>query len=154
MNALHPDEQIDEERCIQRALQILERRLRRGPTIEHPGAAEDYLRLRLAHKDHEVFAVLWLDAGHRMIQLQELFRGTDSQVTVYTREVVREAVRHNAFACILSHNHPSGYCEPSYHDKALTDEVQTALDAVGIDLLDHVIVSATDTYSMKEHGLL
>lgn len=154
MNALQPDEQIEDERCIQRALQVLEQRLRRGATIDHPGAAEDYLRIRLAPNEYEVFAVLWLDAQHRLIEFQELFRGTLTQAAVYPREVAREAIRHNAFACILSHNHPSGSCVPSYADMVLTYNVQGALDALGIFVLDHVIVSATGTYSMKAHDVL
>lgn len=139
---------------MHRALQVLERRIRSGPLFEHPDAIKDFLRIRLARKEYEVFAVLWLDNNNRLIEFDELFRGTVSQAWVYPREVVRQAIKHNACACVLSHNHPSGCYEPSHADKSLTYSVQAALATLDICVLDHVIVSAAGVFSMAEHGLL
>ncbi len=133
---------------------MLERRIRSGPFFEHPDAVKDFLRIRLARKEYEVFAVLWLDTNLRLIEFDELFRGTVSQAWVYPREVVRQAIRHNACACVLSHNHPSGRNEPSHADKSLTYSVQAALVALDIRVLDHIIVSAAGVFSMAEHDLL
>ena len=154
MDRHHGDEEIEDERCIRRALQVLERRIRHGIALEDPGAAKDFLRIRLGRMDYEVFAVLWLDASYRLIKFDELFRGTASQVPAYPRELAREAIRHNAFACILSHNHPSGCLQPSRNDTWVTYSMQSALAALDVRVLDHVIVTAAGTFSMAEHGLL
>jgi DNA repair protein RadC len=154
MDRCRGDEEVEDERCIRRALQVLERRVRNSITLEDPEAAKDFLRIRLGRMDYEVFAVLWLDASFKLIEFAELFRGTVSQVPVYPRELAREAIRHNAFACILSHNHPSGCLRPSHNDTWLTHSMQSALATLDVRVLDHVIVSAAGTFSMAEHGLL
>jgi len=128
--------------------------MRSGPWFENPRDARDFLRIRLAHRGYEVFAVLWLDVGRRLIEFDELFRGTVAQATVYPRELVREAIRHNASACILSHNHPTGSCNPSPDDVALTHRVRDALAMLDIRVLDHIIVSPTSAFSMASHEML
>lgn len=128
--------------------------MRSGPWFENPRDARDFLRIRLAHRGYEVFAVLWLDVGRRLIEFDELFRGTVAQAAVYPRELVREAIRHNASACILSHNHPTGSCNPSPDDVALTHRVRDALAMLDIRVLDHIIVSPTSAFSMASHEML
>jgi len=98
--------------------------------------------------------VLFLDAQHRLIVLEELFRGTLTQTSVYPREVVTRALHHHAAAVVLSHNHPSGSIEPSRADETLTQTLSAALSLIDVRVLDHVIVSAGQALSMAEKGLL
>jgi len=117
-------------------------------------AVKHYLQLHLAHKGHEVFAVLFLDAQNRLIAMEELFRGTLTQTSVYPREVVVRALHHQAACCVLAHNHPSGTVQPSRADEALTQALKAALALVDVRVLDHVIVAPGDALSMAERGLL
>jgi len=114
----------------------------------------DYLRLSLAGREQEVFVVLMLDAQHRVIASEELFRGTLTQTSVYPREVVKCALKHNAAAAIFAHNHPSGVAEPSHADEILTRSLKSALALVDIQVLDHFIVAGSRTMSFAERGLL
>jgi len=122
--------------------------------LSSPRAVRDYLRLALAGREQEVFAVLLLDAQHRVIAYEELFRGTLTQTSVYPREVVKCSLRHNAAAVIFAHNHPSGVAEPSHADEILTRSLKSALALVDIEVLDHFIVAGSRTMSFAERGLL
>ena len=119
-----------------------------------PDAVKHYLQLHLAHKAHEVFAVLFLDAQNRLIAMEELFRGTLTQTSVYPREVVRRALEREAASVVLAHNHPSGTVQPSRADEALTQTLRSALALVDVRVLDHVIVAPGDALSMAEKGLI
>ena len=119
-----------------------------------PDAVKNYLQLHLAHRPHEVFASLFLDAQNRLIAMEELFRGTLTQTSVYPREVVLKALHHHAAAVVLAHNHPSGTVQPSRADEALTQTLKAALALVDVRVLDHVIVAPGDALSMAERGLL
>ena len=120
-----------------------------------PAAARDWLRLKLAHLPSEAFVALWLDAQHRLIADEELFRGTLTHTAVYPREVVKRALAHNAAAVIFAHNHPSGVAEPSRADAALTVSLQQALALVEVKVLDHFIVAGNAALtSFAERGLL
>ncbi|MEO1767170.1 RadC family protein [Thiobacter aerophilum] len=119
-----------------------------------PQAVRDYLRLRLGPREHEVFAVLFLDAQNRVIAFEELFRGTLKETSVYPREVVKRALHHNAAAVILAHNHPSGVAEPSQADQALTRALKEALALVDVRVLDHFVVAAGGGVSFAQRGLL
>jgi DNA repair protein RadC len=126
-----------------------------GDCLSSPQAVRDYLRLLLAGKEHEVFAVVLLDAQHRVLYCEEVFRGTLNQTSVYPREVVKLALRHNAAAVIFAHNHPSGAAEPSQADRWLTDQLKAALALVDVRVLDHFIVAGTQApLSFAERGLL
>jgi DNA repair protein RadC len=128
--------------------------LRAAPVFDSPQAVKDYLSLQLAGLPHEVFAVLFLDHQHRLLQLEEMFRGTLSQTSVYPREVVRRAMSLNAGAVILAHNHPSGLAEPSRADEYLTASLKGALALVDVRVLDHLVVGRGQVVSMAERGLL
>jgi DNA repair protein RadC len=143
------------ERTIRRALRILESELRgeRAP-LSSPNAVRDYLRLRIGSREHEVFFAVWLDAQHRAIELQELFRGTLTQTAVYPREIVKAALGCNAAAVIFAHNHPSGVAEPSMADELLTRQLKEALALVGTKVLDHFIVAGDAVLSFAERGLM
>ncbi|MDT4842911.1 hypothetical protein FQZ97_768260 [compost metagenome] len=119
-----------------------------------PELVKEYLCTKLAGFEHEVFAALFLDSQHRLLEYVELFRGTIDAAAVYPREVVKEALRLNTAAVIFSHNHPSGNPEPSQADKVLTQRLKEALALVDVRTLDHVIVAGDATASFAEHGLL
>jgi DNA repair protein RadC len=128
--------------------------LKERELFESPDAVKHYVQLQLAARPHEVFAALFLDAQHRLIALEELFRGTLTQTSVYPREVVTRALHHRAAALILAHNHPSGCVEPSRADEALTHTLRAALALIDVRVLDHVIVAPGRALSMAERGLI
>lgn len=139
---------------IEQALALLACEMRETDTLAAPDAVKDYLRLRLAPKDHEVFAVVFLDCQNRVIETEEMFRGTLTQTSVYPREVVRASMKHNAASVILAHNHPSGSTTPSRADESLTQTLKQALALVDVRVLDHLIVTTGEVLSMAERGLL
>jgi len=114
-----------------------------------------YLKLKLAGLEHEEFHVIWLDAQNRLIAFDRMFSGTLTQTAVYPREVVKAAMQHNAAACILAHNHPSGVPSPSLADERLTQDLKAALAVVDVKVLDHFIVAGNNNpLSFAERGLL
>jgi DNA repair protein RadC len=122
--------------------------------FETPDAVKHYLQLHLAGKPHEVFSVLFLDVQNRLLAMEELFRGTLTQTSVYPREIVLRALHHQAAAVVLAHNHPSGSVQPSRADEALTQTLKAALALVDVRVLDHVIVGAGEALSMAERGFM
>ena len=122
--------------------------------LTSPSAVRDFLKLRIAGLPHEVFVVILLDAQNRVLAIDELFRGTLTQTSVYPREVVKVALRANAAAVIFAHNHPSGVAEPSRSDEALTQALKQALSLVDVKVLDHFIVAGTSCLSFAERGLI
>ncbi len=124
------------------------------PVFDAPGKVKDYLALQLGGRPHEVFAVLFLDAQSRLIALEEMFRGTLTQTSVYPREVLKRALELHAAAVILAHNHPSGAAEPSRADEYLTQTLKSALALVDVRVLDHLIVGHGAVVSFAERGLL
>lgn len=143
---------------LQAVLELTRRSLGEGlaekPLFDSPAAVRDYLRIAIASKTHEVFLALFLDAQHRLLAAEELFRGTLAQTSVYPREVVKRALEVNAAAVVFAHNHPSGVAEPSRADEMLTAALKTALDLVDIRTLDHFIVAGSRVYAFSEHGKL
>ena len=139
---------------VQQALALLECEVREADALATPDAVRDYLRLRLADRPHEVFAVVFLDAQHRVIETLEMFRGTLTQTSVYPREVVIEALSRQAASVLLCHNHPSGSAEPSRADEMLTHTLKQALALVDVRVLDHFIVTRSAVLSFAERGLL
>ncbi len=139
---------------VDQALRLLASEVREADNLRSPDAVRDYLRLMLADRPHEVFAVVFLDAQNRVITIEELFRGTLTQTSVYPREVVKEALARNAAAVILAHNHPSGSAAPSGADEALTRTLRQALALVDVRVLDHMVVTRACIFSFAEHGLI
>ncbi|WP_193147638.1 RadC family protein [Serratia marcescens] len=142
------------DQILEAARQAIEYKMQRGASFSSPVAVKEYLSAKLAGFEHEVFAVLFLDTQHRLIEYSELFRGTIDSASVYPRELVKEALRLNAAAVIVSHNHPSGNPEPSAADKAMTSQLRQALALVDVRTLDHIIVAGSRTTSFAERGLL
>lgn len=139
---------------LELARRAMAERLRERTVFDSPTAVSHYLQLHIASRPHEVFAALFLDAQHRLIAMEELFRGTLSQTSVYPREVVVRALHHHAAAVILAHNHPSGGVEPSRADEVLTQSLKAALALVDVRVLDHIVVARGQTLSMAERGLV
>lgn len=136
------------------AARVITEQLKTRECLTSPGAVRDLLKLKLAGLPHEVFVCIQLDAQHRVIAVEELFRGTLTQTSVYPREVVKAALRANAAAVIFAHNHPSGACQPSQADELLTRNLKEALALVDVKVLDHFIVAGTSCLSFAERGLI
>ena len=154
VKGLGPAKQAELLAVFEMARRALSQRLKEREAFHTPGAVKQYLQLQLAHKNHEVFAVLFLDSQNRMLGMEELFRGTLSQTSVYPREVVLRALHHQAAAVVLSHNHPSGSVQPSRADEHLTQTLKASLALVDVRVLDHIIVGQGQALSMAEQGLM
>lgn len=139
---------------LEMARRALGEEMRQSDALASPGAVRDYLRLALGGKSYEVFCAVFLDTQNRVLAIEELFRGTLAQTSVYPREVVKRALAHNAAALILAHNHPSGVAEPSRADETLTQALKSALALVDVTVLDHFIVGNGCALSFAERGLL
>ncbi len=128
--------------------------LDRTDLMNSPQTTRNYLRMRMRAFEQEVFAVLFLDNRHRVIHFKEMFHGTINGASVYPREVVKEALSHNAAAVIFAHNHPSGVAEPSRADIQITRRLREALELVDIQVLDHFVIGDAEAVSFSERGLL
>lgn len=154
VKGLGPAKRAQFEAAIELARRSLRDGMRASDALTSPGAVRDYLRLAIAEREHEVFVCLWLDAQHRVLACEEMFRGTLMQTSVYPREVVKAGLRANAAAVIFAHNHPSGAAQPSRADELLTRNLKDALALVEIKVLDHFVVAGSQTLSFAERGLL
>jgi DNA repair protein RadC len=143
---------------LQAAVEISRRQLteslRAGPSLASPRATCDFLSAKLRDLEHEVFCCLYLDKRHRLIEYEELFRGTIDGASVHPREIVKLALQRNSAAVIVAHNHPSGIAEPSQADELITQRVKEALGLVDIRLLDHIIIGDGMIVSLAERGLV
>ena len=139
---------------MEMARRTLAEDMRAGDALTSPDTVRDYLRLILRDKEYEVFCCVFLDAQHRVLATEELFRGTLTQTIVYPREVVKRALAHNAAALVIAHNHPSGVAEPSQADRQLTRHLAEALALVDVRVLDHFIVAGPSALSFREAGHL
>jgi DNA repair protein RadC len=154
VKGLGPAKQAELLAVFELARRALSQRLKERTAFQTPDAVKQYLQLQLAHKNQEVFAVLFLDSQNRMLALEEMFQGTLSQTSVYPREVVLRALHHQAAAVVLSHNHPSGSVQPSRADEHLTQTLKASLALVDVRVLDHIIVGQGQALSMAEQGLM
>lgn len=147
-----------EARAVSKAIRIIEtrygRRVSDAERMTDPSAAMSLARLSIGAENREVFLAMWLDAQHQLIVAERVAVGTLTQTAVYPREVVRAAIANNAAAVIFAHNHPSGHTKPSNADLSLTRVLTDALLLIDVKVLDHVIVSATESRSMKSCGLI
>lgn len=136
------------------AQRVLAGRVRGTDVLCSPAAVRAFLRCRLGALPHEVFAVVHLDAQHRVLDYVEMFRGTVTQTSVYPREVIKDALGLNSSALLLVHCHPSGCAEPSRADEQLTRTLQQAAALVDVRVLDHLVVAGANVLSMAARGLL
>lgn len=139
---------------VEQALELLACDIRQTDTLACPDAVRDYLRLKLADRPHEVFAVVFVDPQNRVLAIEEMFRGTLSQTSDYPRVVVIEALNRITTAVILCHNHPSDTASSSPADESLTRTLKSALNLVDVRVLDHLIVTRSKAPSFAEKGLL
>jgi len=153
-SAYAPDPVMKLQAVRELAIRAMAEDLRSRDCLTSPGAVRNYLRHRLAGLPHEVFVCIQLDAQHRVIAIEELFRGTLTQTSVYPREVVKASLRANAAAVIFAHNHPSGVAQPSQADEHLTRSLKEALALVDVKVLDHFIIAGTSALSFAERGLI
>ena len=154
VKGLGPAKRAEMAAVVELARRSLAQELTQRPLFDEPAKVRDYLCLQLAQREHEVFAVLFVDAQNRLIRCEEMFRGTLTQTSVYPREVVKRALDLNAAAVILAHNHPSGAAEPSRADEFLTQALKSALQLVDVRVLDHFVVGRAGVVSFAERGLL
>ncbi len=154
VKGLGPAKRAEIVAVLELARRAMAQQLQERTVIADPQAVKHYLQLHLAAKGHEVFAVLFLDCQNRLLSMEEMFRGTLTQTSVYPREVVIRALHHQAAAVVLAHNHPSGTVHPSHADVALTQTLKAALGLVDVRVLDHIIVGPGQALSMAEKGLL
>ena len=144
----------DADEVLQAAQRVLAGRVRGTDVLTSPAVVKDFLRARLGNLPQEIFAVVHLDAQHRVLDYVEMFRGTVSQTSVYPREVVKDALSQNSSALLLVHNHPSGSPEPSRADEHLTQTLKSAAALVDVRVLDHLVVTGDSVLSMAERGLM
>lgn len=154
VKGLGPAKQAELQAVLEIARRVLSQPLAVRPVLQDAQAVEQLLRLQLGNLSYEVFAVLFLDSQSRLIQLEEVFRGTLTQTAVYPREIVQRALHHRAAAVILAHNHPSGVAEPSVADVQLTQRLISALGLVDVRVLDHLVVGMDRCESLASKGLL
>ena len=154
IKGLGPAKRAELVAVLELARRALAQQLKDQPLFSTPQAVRDYLQLQLGSRPHEIFAVLFLDSQNRLIALEEMFRGTLTQTSVYPREVVVRALALHAASVVLAHNHPSGEAKPSRADEALTHTLKAALALVDVRVLDHFVVTSSQSVSMAELGLL
>ena len=154
VKGLGPAKRSELVAVLELARRAMRQRLSERAVFDTPDAVKHFLQLKLSTRAHEVFAVLFLDVQNRLIALDEMFQGTLTQTSVYPREVVLRALKHQASAVVLSHNHPSGSVQPSRADEMLTQTLTTTLALIDVRVLDHVIVAPGEALSMAERGLM
>jgi DNA repair protein RadC len=154
VKGLGPAKRAQFAAAIELVRRSLKEKLKESPALTSPGAVRDFLRLTLATRREEAFLCVWLDAQHRVIEVEQAFSGTLTQTSVYPREIVKRALHFNAAAVIFAHNHPSGVAQPSQADELLTRNLRDALALVEVRVLDHFIVAGHQAVSFAERGLL
>lgn len=138
---------------VEMSRRFLGEKIQRGDALSNVSDVKNYLQARLKDYPYEVFACLFLDNKHRLIEYEELFQGTIDSASVHPREIVRRALHHNAAAVVLAHNHPSGVAEPSQSDQQITDKLKEALKLIDVRILDHFIIG-DEIISFAERGLI
>ena len=154
IKGLGPAKRAEIVAVLELARRAMAQQLKERAVFADPDTIKHYLKLHLAARPYEVFAVVFLDVQNRLLAMEEMFRGTLTQTSVYPREVVLRALHHQASAVVLAHNHPSGSVQPSRADEALTQALKTTLALIDVRVLDHVIVAPGDALSMAEKGLM
>jgi DNA repair protein RadC len=154
VKGLGPAKRAELVAVLELARRATTQQLQERTVLQSPDAVKHYIQLHLGARTHEVFGVLFLDVQNRLLAMEEMFRGTLSQTSVYPREVVMRALHHKAAAVVLAHNHPSGSVQPSRADEALTHTLKTTLALVDVKVLDHIIVGQGQALSMAEQGMI
>jgi DNA repair protein RadC len=144
-----------DDRCvIAGALSILSQNVATGPQLNTGERVREYLAIRLGGLEYEVFCCLYLDTACRVIECEDLFRGSLNVAAAHPREIAKQCLIHNACSLMVAHNHTTGLCKPSPTDRLMTMRIKHALELIDVKLLDHFIVGAGEVCSMAELGLL
>jgi DNA repair protein RadC len=154
VKGLGPAKRAEIVAVLELARRAMAEQLKERTVFADPNTIKHYLKLHLAARSYEVFAVIFLDSQNRLLAMEEMFRGTLTQTSVYPREVALRALHHQASAVVLAHNHPSGTVQPSRADEALTQTLKAALALLDVRVLDHIIVGPGQALSMAERGLI
>ena len=154
VKGLGPAKRAEIVAVLELARRAMAEQLKERTVFADPNTIKHYLKLHLAARSYEVFAVIFLDTQNRLLAMEEMFRGTLTQTSVYPREVALRALHHQASAVVLAHNHPSGTVQPSRADEALTQTLKAALALLDVRVLDHIIVGPGQALSMAETGLM
>lgn len=154
IKGLGPAKRAEIVAVMELARRALAEQLQQRETLTSPTAMRAYIQAHLSHKPHEVFAVLFLNSQLQLITLEEMFRGSLTQTSVYPREIAQRALHWHAHSVVLAHNHPSGHVQPSRADEQITRRLKEALALLDIEVLDHIIVAQGQSLSMAEQGLL
>lgn len=143
---------VTEAEIMEMAVKLVNKRFGKRRALTKPGEVRQYLSVKLADLEHEVFNVIFMDNKHRILAFETMFRGTIDGASVHPREVVKRSLELNAAAVVLVHNHPSGDAEPSRQDISITNRLKEALALVDIRVLDHFVVGGSDVVSLAELG--
>ena len=143
-----------EQEILAAAEKVINSKYRRGARISGPKDSKTLFQQKLVFRDNEVFAVLFLDGRHRVMEYKEMFHGTINSASVHPRIILQRALQLNAAAVIVAHNHPSGDPEPSHQDIDITKRLKEVLKLVDVNLLDHLIIGSVDIVSLVERGHL
>jgi DNA repair protein RadC len=154
IKGLGPAKQAELQAVLELSRRALAQQMTQRPIFDTPTTLLDFVRLQIGSKAYESFMVIFIDATQKLIAFEELFRGTLSTTSVYPREVALRALHHHAAGVVLAHNHPSGEVKPSHQDMALTSKLKAALGLLDIVVMDHVIVSQAEAFSMAAEGVL
>ncbi|TAG26285.1 MAG: JAB domain-containing protein [Burkholderiales bacterium] len=154
IKGLGPAKQAELQAVLELSRRALAQQMTQKPILDTPATLLDFVRLQIGSKPYESFMVIFIDATQKLIAFEEMFRGTLSTTSVYPREVALRALHHHAAGVVLAHNHPSGEVKPSHQDMALTSRLKAALGLLDIVVMDHIIVSQADTFSMLAEGVL
>jgi DNA repair protein RadC len=154
IHGLGPAKFAQLQAVMELARRAISEQLEEGIALSSPQAVKQYLQLLLAPRSYESFMVLFLDVKNRLIDAEELFRGSLTHTSVYPREIVKAALKRNAASIILAHNHPSGTPEPSPSDRVLTNALKQAMQLIDVHVLDHIIVAGSQVHSFAENGQL
>ncbi|WP_411743761.1 RadC family protein [Reinekea sp.] len=151
---LGPAKFVQLQAVMEMARRHLWSELQNQPALTSPGDTRQFLLAKMRDLDHEEFACIWLDNQHQVLAFETLFKGTIDSAAVYPREVIKTALKHNAAAVIIAHNHPSGIAEPSQADQLLTEKLKKAFSSIDVRLLDHMVVGQGVVVSFAERGIL
>jgi DNA repair protein RadC len=154
INGMGEAKYVQLQAVLEMAKRALGEEIKLNDALASPQAVRDYLKLTLSRLPHEVFVAVFLTSQNRVIVVEELFRGSLTQTSVYPREVVKRALAHNAASVIFAHNHPSGEPHPSQADRALTRTLADALALIDVKVLDHFVVAPGASLSFAEQGML
>ena len=145
---------IEIANIISASSRLAENMLAAGVLADNPESLVNALRLKIGHERNEQFGIVWTNKQLRIIETEVMFTGTIDQCLVYPRNVLESAIRNNASSCFLFHNHPSGHSGPSEADKKITNTIKATLNMIGVETLDHIIITAKRYYSFAQHNVI